>query len=169
MNNSIIDLKKQIILKLLKNNLLGICFCYWRRLWTQSWNEIMQKIWQIVGYSRPWSWLSRTADINKIEKVRMDQRPRYFFSWIYFFRTIDYLFLLQKGGHKMLDFYYIQISCFSLLYMHVNFILWTKNNPSDEITALFTFNICFIKIYFWTPKCQGWNCRMLDRFSLLLF
>lgn len=99
----------------------------------------------------------------------MDQRPRYFFSQIYFFRTIDDLLLLQKGGHKMLDFYYIQISCFSLLYMHANFILWTKNNPSDEITALFTFNICFIKIYFWTPKCQGWNCRMLDRFSLLLF
>ena len=87
----------------------------------------------------------------------MDQRPCYFFSQIYFFRTIDDLLLLQKGGHKMLDFYYIQISCFSLLYMHANFILRTKNNPSDEITALFTFNIRFIKIYFWTPKCQGWN------------
>ena len=71
----------------------------------------------------------------------------------------------------MLDFYYIQISCFSLLYMHANFILRTKNNPSDEITALFTFNIRFIKIYVLlkNSKMPGLELRMLDRFSLLLF
>ena len=42
---------------------------------------------------------------------------------------------------------------FKLFYsIHACELLWTKNNPLDEITVFFTFNSRFIKNYFGTAE-----------------